>query len=222
MICGTTLSTMVPLILKISEMKASLPWDSSLGMSRKTMRRGPPRPRCVPFMARVARRVIRRSLPPDGDVGESAGSFAPPRPGFPRASSLASLIPSDDVMLAKLPRLDGVGSTPGVTTCRARVPPPPLLISASGLIEFPRLTPATRVSPRADAFAREGATSYATMGSRAARSSLVRYRARADMPRRGRQPRVKDRGPKGELKRQHDEISWNTNRRGLTKSAVKG
>ena len=101
-------------------------------------------------------------------------------------------------------------------------PPPPLLISASGLIEFPRLTPATRVSPRSDAFAREGATSYATMGSRAARSSLVRYRARADMPRRGRQPRVKDRGPKGELKRQHDEISWNTNRRGLTKSLVKG
>ena len=35
-ICGTTLSTMVPLILKISEMKASRLWDISFGLSRKT------------------------------------------------------------------------------------------------------------------------------------------------------------------------------------------
>ena len=96
-------------------------------------------------------------------------------------------------------------------------PPASVAYFGIGAHQSPRGLASTRVSPRADTFAREGATSYATMGSRAARSSLVRYRARADMPRRGRQPRVKDRGPKGELKRQHDEISWNTNRRGLTK-----
>ena len=71
----------------------------------------------------------------------SAGSSAPPRPGFPRLRPLASLIPSEDAMLAKLPRLDGRLSTLIVLGCRGRVLPPRLLISAalliSGLILFP-------------------------------------------------------------------------------------